>query len=60
MTLLPDSLEKTVPHQPSQEKLEANPHMSRFTIVFDREGYSPDLMLKLWKKRVAVKTYAKY
>jgi len=54
------ALENTVPNQPSQEQLQENPCMSRFTIVFDREGYSPDFMLRLWKKRIAVKTYAKY
>lgn len=54
------SLEKAVPNQPSQEQLEKHSHINRFTLVFDREGYSPDFMLRLWKKRIAVKTYAKY
>ena len=54
------SLENTVPHQPSQEQLEKNPYMSRFTVVFDREGYSPQFMLRLWQKRIASKTYAKH
>lgn len=54
------TLENSVPNQPSEEKLKESPYMNRFTIVFDREGYSPDLILKLWKKRIAVKTYAKY
>ncbi|MCX5757183.1 MAG: hypothetical protein NTU83_01490 [Candidatus Hydrogenedentes bacterium] len=30
-----------VPHQPSDAALEADPYLSRFTLVFDREGYSP-------------------
>lgn len=53
-------LEKTVPNQPSEELLKENSSMSRFTLVFDREGYSPDFMLRLWGKRIAIKTYAKY
>jgi hypothetical protein len=53
------SLETTVPNQPSQEQLEKNFYMSRFTLVFDPEGYSPHFMARLWKKRIAIKTYAK-
>ena len=53
-------LENTVPNQPSEKILKENPKMSRFTIVFDREGYSPDFIMRLWKKRIAIKTYAKY
>jgi hypothetical protein len=34
-------LKADVPNQPSEEQLEADPLLSRFTIVFDREGYSP-------------------
>jgi hypothetical protein len=40
------SLETTVPNQPSQEQLEKNSYMSRFTLVFDREGYSPHFMAR--------------
>ena len=40
--ILPRLLEE-VPGQPSQEQLEQNPRMHRMVIVFDREGYSPDL-----------------
>ena len=36
---------KEVPNQPSQEYLDTNPYAHRFTIVVDREGYSPDLFL---------------
>lgn len=54
------SVEKTIPNQPSQEQLEKSRYMSRFTLVFDREGYSPHFILRLWKKRIAAKTYAKH
>ncbi len=53
-------LEETVPNQPTQDKLNDNRYQSRFTIVFDREGYSPDLIVRMWKKRIAIKTYAKH
>src|SRR6202023_3342339 len=33
-------LKADVPNQPTLEQLEADPLLSRFTIVFDREGYS--------------------
>ena len=56
--MLPRLLEE-VPGQPSQEQLEQNPRMHRMVIVFDREGYSPDLMKRVWQKRVAVITYKK-
>lgn len=49
-----------VPNQPTAETLEANPLLHRFTVIFDREGYSPDLLLSLKKKRVACLTYHKY
>jgi len=41
-------------------ELEADPDLPRFTLVFDREGYSPDLFEYLWKEhRIAVITYRK-
>ncbi len=33
-------LEQDVPNQPSDEELSKDPWLSRFVIVFDREGYS--------------------
>jgi len=33
--------------------LEADPLLHIFTLVFDREGYSPDLWSRLKAKRVA-------
>jgi len=49
-----------VPNQPSAEALESSPLLHRFTIIFDREGYSPELLLSLKNKRVACLTYHKY
>ena len=48
-----------VPNQPSAEALAANSLLHRLTIVFDREGYSPELFLALKNKRVACLTYRK-
>ncbi len=54
-------LEKDIPNQPTEEELKLNPYLCRFTIIVDREGYSPELMGRLWKdKRIAVQTYHKY
>lgn len=53
-------LEKDVPNQPSAEELEADQLLHRFSIVFDREGYSPAFMLRMKKKRIACITYNKY
>ncbi len=53
-------LEQEVPAQPTTEQLDNNPLLSRFTLIFDREGYSPALLLRLKKKRIACITYHKY
>ncbi|MBW2739864.1 MAG: hypothetical protein JRE64_13690, partial [Deltaproteobacteria bacterium] len=39
-----------VPDQPSKEDLKEDPELSRFTLVFDREGYSPAFFKQMWKK----------
>ena len=52
-------LEQDVPNQPSPEELKDNPLLSRFTIICDREGYSPSFMARMWEKRIAVTTYIK-
>lgn len=52
-------LEQEVPHQPSEEELAKDPLLPRFTLVFDREGYSPKFIKNMWKKRIAVITYVK-
>jgi prepilin-type processing-associated H-X9-DG protein len=49
-----------VPNQPTKERLQAEPLSHCFKIVFDREGYSPDLFKRLWKShRIACITYRK-
>ena len=53
-------LDKSVPHQPTQEQLSANPHLHRYMMVIDREGYSVPFFIKLKKKRIAFCTYRKY
>lgn len=52
-------LNDDVPGQPSQEELEQNPLLSKYMLVFDREGYSPEFFYDLWKERIAVCTYNK-
>lgn len=51
---------KEVPNQPSQAQLDADPLLHRFTLVFDREGYSPDLWSRLKHKRVVCLSYNKF
>jgi hypothetical protein len=53
-------LKAEVPNQPTQEQLQADPLLSRFTIVFDREGYSPALFAELKEQRIAILTYRKF
>ena len=53
-------LEKDVPNQPSAEQLKADPLLHRFTVVFDREGYSPAFFAKMKAQRIACLTYHKY
>ena len=52
-------LSKDIPEQPTAAALVADPCLHRFIVVFDREGYSPDLMVRLWKERIACMTYRK-
>jgi prepilin-type processing-associated H-X9-DG protein len=63
LTVLTDEivphLEKDIPGQPDQARLEADPLLHRFTIVFDREGYSPKFLAAMKAKRIACLTYRK-
>jgi len=43
-----------------QERMAADPRAPRFTLIFDREGYSPDLFLQLQRLRIAALTYHRY
>jgi hypothetical protein len=43
-----------------QARMDADERVPRFTVVFDREGYSPDLFLELQQERIAALTYHRY
>jgi transposase len=52
---------KEVPRQPTADQLQADPYLSRFVIIFDREGYSPAFFREMWQEhRIACITYHKY
>ena len=45
---------------PKVEQLEKDRLAMRFTLVFDREGYSPEFFAELSRQRIGVLTYRKY
>ena len=49
-----------IPGQPTTQELEADPLRHRFTLIFDREGYSPELFSRLKTQRIAILTYHKH
>jgi len=49
-----------IPGQPAEAELAADPCRQRFTLVFDREGYSPDFFRAMWERRIACQTYHKF
>ncbi len=51
---------KEVPNQPSEHELAQNLLLARFTLVFDREGYSPAFFKEMWKQRIACVSYHKH
>jgi len=53
-------LKKDVPNQPGEEVIEANPLRHRFTLVFDRAGYSPEFFKEMRIAGVAVLTYHRF
>jgi hypothetical protein len=54
-------LEANVTKTPEQERrLAEDARAYWFTIVFDREGYSPEFFEQMWKKRIAILTYHKF
>lgn len=53
-------LEKEVPAQPDSAQLKEDPYLHRFTIIFDREGYSPEFMKRMKELRIACITYHKH
>lgn len=43
-----------------QQRMATDPRAPRFTVIVDREGYSPDLFLELQPERIAALTYHRY
>ena len=43
-----------------RRRMQEEARLPLFTVIFDREGYSPDLFQELWAERIAVLTYRKY
>lgn len=43
-----------------RQRMDADPRVPRFTVIVDREGYSPDLFLELQPQRIAALTYHRY
>jgi hypothetical protein len=43
-----------------QQRMAADPRVPRFTVIFDREGYSPELFLELQQRQIAALTYHRY
>jgi hypothetical protein len=46
--------------QPNPEALAADALLPRLTLIFDREGYSPDFFAELKAQRIAILTYHKF
>ncbi len=53
-------LEQRLPTQADAAQLEADALRHRFTLVFDREGYSPAFLRRLKTQRIACLTYHKF
>lgn len=52
---------RDIPNQPTETELEEDPLLCRFSIAFDREGYSPGFFKEVWEShRIACMTYHKY
>lgn len=52
---------KDHPTQPDELELAQNPYLCRFVLVFDREGYSPAFLGKMWREhRIGCITYHKH
>jgi len=54
-----ETFNNDVPNQPTKDELDKDPLLSRYMLVFDREGYSPDFFCDLWKERISIATYKK-
>jgi hypothetical protein len=56
--VIPQLLADAPPVEEAQ--LAADPRQMRFTVIFDREGYSPKLFAELKAQRIAIVTYHKF
>jgi hypothetical protein len=56
--IVPELL-KSVPQQPTQAQLDADPQLHRFVMVFDRECSNHKLISELWQQRIGAITYRK-
>jgi len=59
LTDIVPQLLSSVPGQPTEAELQADPLLHRFVIVFDREGATHSLLAALWDQRIGVITYRK-
>lgn len=48
-----------IPNQPTEQELLDDKYKSRYMLIFDREGYSPDFFCDLWEERISIATYKK-
>lgn len=55
--VIPRLLADAPPLSPAQQE---DPHAVRFTVIFDREGYSPKFFAELSQQRIGLLTYHKY
>jgi hypothetical protein len=53
-------LQQDIPTTVTDEALKADPWLQTFTIIFDREGYSPAFMKRMKEMRIACIGYHKY
>lgn len=58
MDIIPELL-ASVPGQPDEAQLAADPLLHRFVVIFDREGSHHSLLSELWKQRVGAISYRK-
>ena len=56
--IVPELLD-SVPGQPSEAELAADPLLHRFVVIFDREGSTHSLLSNLWARRIGAITYRK-
>ena len=59
--IVPQLLQLHPVSEEHKQRMETDADVPLFTLVFDREGYSPEFFHTLWKKyRIAIITYRKY